>query len=310
MLGEATSLALRGRMAVDTYFRYRLFDPKLSAEAKARYLSEAPRANAQLWSLLTPKRYRCLYDNKLIFNRYFASFQIPLATIFGVFDPLVGSTIEGSSLRNETELAELIRHRRNDGFVFKPAEGMRGHMVLVLAGAAEDDPETFLTLSGQRYNAAALVAATRDTSALEVQNPGANLSPFLVEERIRPHPELARFIGPTLCTVRVLTVIGRDGTPQIVASVFKLQTKPVGVDHLMYGALGCWVDPETGALGPGRTRATYEFASVMPDTDRSFVGFKLPCWPEVKAVALRAAAAFPGPERSGGTSPFRTGARS
>jgi hypothetical protein len=27
----------------------------------------------------------------------------------------------------------------------------------------------------------------------------ANLLPFLMEERIRPHPDLAKFIGPTLC---------------------------------------------------------------------------------------------------------------
>jgi Sugar-transfer associated ATP-grasp len=293
MLTEATALALQGRMAVDTYFRYRLFDPKLTPDAKRRYLSESPRANAKLWSLLTPTRYRCLYDNKLIFNRYFASCGLPLAKIFGVFDPLVGRSVEGDSLRNEAELSRFIRRLGNEGFVFKAAEGMRGHLILVLTGAAPDDPDTFLSLSGERYDAAALVAATRDTDALELQNPGANLSAFLLEERIRPHPDLAQFIGPTLCSVRVVTVVALDGIPRIVGSVFKLQPNPVGVDHLMYGALGCWVDPETGALSPGRTRTDNVYTSVIPGTDRSFVGYRLPDWAEVKQVALQAAAAFP-----------------
>jgi hypothetical protein len=293
MLGEATALALQGRMAVDTYFRYRLFDPKLSADAKRRYLSEAPRANARLWSLLTPDRYRCLFDNKLIFHHYFASFGLPLARVFGVFDPLVGRTADGESLRNEAELGTFMPHMRNDGFAFKPVEGMGGHMVLILTGAAPDDPDTFLTLSGECCNAAALVAATRDTGALEVHNPGANLSPFLIEERIRPHPDLAQLIGPTLCSVRVVTIVALDGSPRIVASVFKLQPKPLGVDQLVYGALGCWVDPDTGALGPGRARTSNVDISVIPDTDRSFVGYRLPCWAQVKDVALRAAAAFP-----------------
>lgn len=293
MLGEAVLLALYGRMGVDTYFHYRLFDPKLSADAKRRFLSDAPRANARLWSLLTPDRYRCLYENKLVFNRYFASVGLPLATIFGVFDPLVGRSAGGESLRNEAELGNFISRLRHTGFVFKPVEGVRGHLVLVLTGAAPDEPHRFVSLSGERYDAAALIAAARNIVALQVQNPEANLSPFLLEERIRPDPSLAEFIGPTLCTVRILTIVALDGGPRIVASVFKLQPKPLGVDHLMYGAVGCWVDPDTGALGPGRTRTDYTYTSVIPGTDRSFVGYRLPLWPEVKSLALQAAVAFP-----------------
>ena len=85
----------------------------------------------------------------------------------------------------------MIRRFRQEGFAFKPAEGMRGHLVLILTGTAPDDPDTFLTLAGERYDAAALVAAARNTAALETQAPGANLSPFLIEERIgriRPWP--------------------------------------------------------------------------------------------------------------------------
>jgi Sugar-transfer associated ATP-grasp len=293
MLSEAALLAVQGRMGVDTYFQYRFFDPKLSAEAKRQYLSEAPGANGQLWSVLTPSRYGCLFDNKLIFNRYFTSFGLPLATIFGVFDSQVGRSMDGESLRTEPQLGAFIRRFRQEGFAFKPAEGMRGHLVLILTGSAPDAPNTFLTLAGERYDAAALLAAARNTAALETQAPGANLSPFLIEERIRPHPAMAEFIGPTLCTVRVLTIVALDGSPRIVASVLKLQPKPLGVDHLMYGALGCWVDPDTGALGPGRTRTNYEYSSVIPGTDRSFVGYRLPCWEQVKDVALQAAKAFP-----------------
>ena len=293
MLGEAALLALKGRMNVDTYFHYRLFDPQLSADAKRRYLSEAPGENARLWAALTPVRYRGLYENKLVFNQYFSSLGLPLAMMFGVFDPEVGRSMDGQNLRTEADLREFIRRLRTNGFVFKPAEGIQGHQIVVLTGAAADDPDAFLSLSGERYDAAALVAVARNTAALELQNPQSNVSSFLLEERIRPHPELAELIGPTLCCVRIVTVVALDGSPKIVASVYKLQPKPVGVDHLIYGALGCWVDPDTGALGPGRSRSGYESTSVVPGTDRSFVGYRLPCWNQVKAVVLQAAAAFP-----------------
>jgi hypothetical protein len=238
-------------------------------------------------------RYQSLYENKLVFNRYFSSFGLPLATIYGVFDPGVGRSVEGQSLQTEAELGEFIQRFGVDGFVFKPAEGVKGHQIVVLTGAAPGEPDTFLSLSGERYNAAALVAVARDTAALKLQSPDSNVSSFLIEERIRPHPELAELVGPTLCSVRVVTIIGLDGSPKIVGSIYKLQPKPVGVDHLIHGALGCWVDPDTGALGPGRNRAGYEFFSLVPGTDRPFVGYRLPCWSEVKGVALQAAAAFP-----------------
>jgi hypothetical protein len=78
-----------------------------------------------------------------------------------------------------------------------------------------------------------------------------------------------------------------------VAAVFKLQPKPIGVDQLIYGAVGCWVDLETGVLVRGRTRESLQDTTVIPGTATPFVGFQLPDWPEMKALALRAAEAFP-----------------
>src|SRR3954454_3141641 len=282
MLGEAARLALLRRIQVETYFLYRLFDPSLTAEAKRRYLPDVPSTLTRLWSRLTPTRYRHLFDNKLIFHRLFQSAGLPLAAPYGVFDPMVGQSMAGESIRTEAELARFLRRVGTNGVVFKPVEGMLGALVLVFTGPAPDDPDVFLTLSGDRYDAAALVAATRKTALLQRSNPGAGPSAFLIEERIRPHPDLARFIGPTLCTIRMVTIIALDGRPRIIASVFKLQPKPLGVDQLIYGALACWVDPDTGALCPARSRFDYVYSTTIPGTDRTFVGYRLPCWAEAK----------------------------
>jgi hypothetical protein len=75
--------------------------------------------------------------------------------------------------------------------------------------------------------------------------------------------------------------------------VYKIQPRPVGVDHLSHGAVGSWVNLDSGTLSPGRSRYDFRYHNVIPGTDRSFVGFKLPCWQDLKSVALRAAAAFP-----------------
>jgi hypothetical protein len=283
------------RHALDqyAYYWYGLFDPNMPPEEKTQYLPDSVEANAQLWNLLTPERYRCLYDNKLVFNRFFGAVGLPVARIHGVYDPKLGYSADGQSLRTVAELRNCLAAIGGHGFVLKPVEGIQGHGILVFVGEDRAAPGHFLSLAGERYDAESLVAFTEDTSAIVEHNPGANPLPFLLEERIRPHPALESFLGPTLCSVRVQTIIARDGTPRIIAAVFKLQPGTVGVDQLIHGAVGCWVDLESGALGRGRTRSSRASTSVIPGTDRPFVGFQLPDWSDTKDLALKAAAAFP-----------------
>jgi hypothetical protein len=282
-----------GSLGLRPYFQYRLFNPALSLGEKRRYLPDTPWANARLWSRFNPKQYGCLYANKLIFNRFFSAHGLPLARILGVYDPLVGRTMDGRPLRSVADLQEWLPTVANDGFVFKPIEGVRGHSILVFEGRAKHDGNQFATLSGELYDAQRLIAFADDTADLTRHRPDANRRAFLIEERIRPHPQLAAFIGPTLCSVRFQTIIALDGKPRIIAAVFKLQPDPVGVDHLIYGAVGCWVDLDTGRVLSGRTRDSLEDATMIPHTQTSFIGFQLPDWEVAKELALRAAEAFP-----------------
>lgn len=287
MLNATRSIGLR------PYFQYRLFDPTLSFDEKRRYLPDTPWANAQLWSRFTPEQYGSLYANKLIFNRFFSAVGLPVAKIFGIYDPLVGRTGDGGSLRSAADLRNWLPGVAHEGFVFKAIEGVRGHSILVFEGPSAEESGKFATLAGDLYDAEGLVAFANDTTLLKRHRPYSNRGAFLLEERIRPHPTLAEFIGPTLCSVRFQTIIAVDGTAKIIAAVFKLQPKPVGVDHLIYGAVGCWVDLDSGALVTGRTRDGLGDTYLIPGTERSFIGFRLPDWENAKDLALRAAAAFP-----------------
>lgn len=178
-------------------------------------------------------------------------------------------------------------------FVFKPVEGTQGHNVLVFSGRVGGDTGSLLALDGDVYDIERLIASTKDDTALRAGNPGAHTRSYLIEQRIRQHPELAGLVGETLCCIRVQTIITLKGAPKIIAAVLKLQPNSVGVDHLIHGAIGAWVDLSSGLLGRGRTRVHLDYVSTIPGADRPFVGFQLPHWPEVRDLALRAAAAFP-----------------
>jgi hypothetical protein len=170
--------------------------------------------------------------------------------------------------------------------------GQRRFQVLVLTGRDPDHPGSLLSMSGERYDPASLVTFADNTAALNNVALG-DPRPYLLEGRLRPDSVLADLVGPTLCCVRVVTIVGLSGKPSIIGAGYKMQPKPLGVDHLSYGAVGCWVNLETGALGPGRSRQDLKFVSVIPGTAREFVGFQLPEWDQVKSLALAAAAVFP-----------------
>jgi hypothetical protein len=279
-------------MGVGPYFQYRLFDPRLTTRQKLEYLPDNGRANNHLWALLNPEHYRFPFRNKLVFNRMFGGEGLPVARVRAVYDPKVGYSFDGRPLRTVEDLREWLRNYVGDGLVFKPLWGREGFQVLVFGGRASDDPGTFLTLAGERYDAERLIEFSRKTA--DLKRIGADEpESYLLEERIRPHPALAELIGPTLCCVRIVTLIGLAGAPSILGAVYKLQPEPLGVDHLSYGALGSWVDVESGKLGPGRSRHGLGYSSVIPGTDKTFVGFELPHWEEIKQLALRAAIVFP-----------------
>ncbi len=280
-----------------SYYLYRLFDPGIPWEEKKAYLLDDEEDYApfkvRLWSLLAPERYRCLYDNKLVFNRFFGSLGFPLAEVYGVYDPAHDFTTEGRSLRDASDLRDWLRVSGVREFVFKPVEGTQGHNVLVFAGRVAGDPDKLLALDGDTYDAERLVASTKDDAALRAGNPGAHTRSYLIEQRIRQHPELTGLVGETLCCIRVQTIVTLEGVPKIIAAVCKLQPNSVGVDHLIHGAIGAWVDLDSGVLGRGRTRVHLDYVSAIPGSNIPFVGFRLPHWPAVRDLALRAAAAFP-----------------
>ncbi len=297
ILGEQTLLKEFHSVSRYSYYLYRLFDPDLSWEEKKTYLVDdkddyAP-AKVRLWSLLAPEKYRFLYDNKLVFNRFFSSLGFPLAKIYGVYNPVFGYTTDGRNLRNASDLGDWLQTSGVQEFVFKPLEGTQGHKILVFVGRTADDPGEFVTLDGDTYDVERIVASTKEDAVLKTSNPGADTRSYLIEQRIRQHPDLTALIGPTLCCIRVQTIITLEGTPRIIAAVFKVQPDPIGVDHLMHGAVGAWVDLDSGVLGRGRTRRDLAYISLVPGTNTPFVGFQLPYWPEVRDLALRAAAAFP-----------------
>lgn len=122
--------------------------------------------------------------------------------------------------------------------------------------------------------------------------------PYIVQRRIQPHPGLQQLTSGALPTVRALTILNEQGDPEIVGASFRMS---IGgnrtVDNIHAGGLACRVSLEDGSLGPASdlgSDARLGWHSRHPTTGAQIEGKRLPFWNEVKAIAVRAHAAFEG----------------
>jgi hypothetical protein len=122
--------------------------------------------------------------------------------------------------------------------------------------------------------------------------------PYIVQRRVRPHPELERLTSGAVPTVRALTILDEQGRPELAAASFRMS---IGtnrtVDNIHAGGLACRVSLDDGILGPASnlgSDARLGWHSDHPTTGARIEGTRLPFWEEVKSVAARAHSAFEG----------------
>ena len=121
-------------------------------------------------------------------------------------------------------------------------------------------------------------------------------SGYMIQERLRPHPAVERLFGPTIGTLRLVVLLGADGQPEIVRSLWKIPAGQNIADNFWRGnLLGC-VDADTGMLsrvvaGTGIDQRQVE---IHPDTGQHLAGAAVPDWIQVRDLCLRAASSLPG----------------
>jgi hypothetical protein len=181
---------------------------------------------------------------------------------------------------SEGEVLDLLRDAPPEGMVIKPVRGRGGDGVHVFREAG---PTGLVGLDGRVVSTAAFLALLRTHPA------------WKVERRILAHPVLARIAGPTLGTLRLVTIRMLDGTVHLCQPVWKIPIGDSGLDHYNYGvgSIAAEVDERSGRLGRARRWEVFEHVTHHPETGERIEGVVMPHWAATVACALRVAAAFP-----------------
>jgi hypothetical protein len=181
--------------------------------------------------------------------------------------------------------ARALERDAPDELVIKPAEGHRGlglrALTRVPGGAADD-----------RGRVVGWGPLARELA-------GEPWPGYLVQRRLRPHPDLGRMSGTAVVhTLRMVTLRPPEGPARLIASRLRIPAGHLPVDSFRAGRSGNLVAEvrADGALalpfGPRPSGFGLEPVARHPRSGAPMEGFQVPCWQDACALALRAAGAF------------------
>ena len=115
-------------------------------------------------------------------------------------------------------------------------------------------------------------------------------APILVQPLVKNHPGLADLAEEALMRMRVITCLDQGGNPvlthAVLSNLCKLETSwPTDIE------LGAAVDLESGALGlmtGDKADAWLDWSEDHPITHARVLGRIVPCWDEIRSIALAA----------------------
>lgn len=208
-----------------------------------------------------------LVDSKKKMHDICRSIGVPTPELYGVLPT-------HSALRG---LPDLLNQRED--FVIKPDRGSGGRGILVILGR---DREYFIRHNGSRVS---FQEIRQQVSSIisGLYSLGERPDQALIQQRVQLHPALERISYQGIGDIRVIVY-----RKEPVMAMLRLPTRVSGGRaNLHQGGIGAGVDLDTGRT----TMAVMNnrIAQIHPDTHVNLVGYTVPFWKEILAMACKVA---------------------
>jgi len=281
------SLCLREEYKPQEAFGLGLFNPELPIEHYKKFISKQKLFSLQ--RLLNPACWDYLTENKSIFYNFCKASDVPIPEIYGIFfRKTPGWGFGNKLLSTRKEWTIFFEKEIPDEFVIKPAWGVYGKKITIL----KRTDKGFLNRATGKF---------LDSEGLyELMMQDSGFDQFVIQERLRSHPEIVRFTdNPYLQTVRITTYINGKDECLILHGIFKMILGDNVVDNFSSGATGniiTSVELNQGTLRSGKMAGDIpgmlKNVSIHPKTGDSIEGFQIPLWRESCALVKECAFKF------------------
>jgi hypothetical protein len=269
-----------GLLVPAEFFYYRLWEPRLTQEAKRQFVGK--QAQHPMHIACNNTGWYAAAADKLLFQTLMTGAGFPGPELLAVTAP--GRRVPGGRvLRDQAEIDGFLRDPANYPLFAKPIDGK--YSISVVSADAFDVAANSVMLQGGDLVTAEDLAVT-----LASREAG-----YIVQRRMKAHPRLAALFGPPLWSVRVLVLLTATG-PIIHRAVAKIATGRNPADNFwrrgnMIGA----IDLTTGQITRvvRGTGANMTVNPVHPDTGRAIIGTVIPEWDRLAALAKEASRLLP-----------------
>jgi hypothetical protein len=261
---------------------------RLTPEERQRYIS-----NFEIREWLCRKNdrstagfsWKSILDNKYLFHTFCKANGIAVPELYGLFDPGVGFTSAGASLKTGTDFDNFLRNLDTQQLAIKPVLGSKGHGIYLVDQISRDDQIKLTLASGEQIGSQELVAKM-------LANPLTKA--HIIQERVKQHPDLDKIYSGSLNTIRIAVLRRSNGEPYFWFAALWTGARP-GPDNISLGGLAIYIDLQTGILGHGRYnyKPVAEKTEVHPVSGYNFYGMPMPYWKEIIELVKKAMHCMP-----------------
>jgi hypothetical protein len=179
------------------------------------------------------------------------------------FNKKFSNYVKRNWISSESPIAEVKSFvSRFNKVIFKPVDGCEGVGISILT------PENMDRLDGLK-------------------------SPYIVEELITQHPDMARLYPNSVNTIRIETLLDKNGDVHILNSIVIMGRGGSVVSNTHFGGIMCHIDPQTGIIDSKGRNPKNEVFTIHPDTNVVLPGYKIPNWEGVIPFAKQLAKVCP-----------------
>ena len=116
---------------------------------------------------------------------------------------------------------------------------------------------------------------------------------ILIEEIAVNHHEIKRFNPSSTNTIRIYTVVEKDGSVSIVGAIIRIGSKGACVDNYHSGGVAAAIDIDTGIIISKLVDINNKRYVLHPTNHIQIIGSKIPNFDELKKSVKQAALLFP-----------------
>lgn len=256
-----------GKLSAKEYFDYRLFDPDIADADRLTFVGRW--AKGAVYQAQDPQ-WCGVGNDKLLSYLFLAANGLPIPPVLAVYHE--SRHYPGATLLHSPDAFEAwLRDPGNYPFFAKPAAGAFGEDAYFVV-SLDKATDCIVTVNDERLPIAAFAA----------HHWKRHLGGLVLQQVIRPHPDLVERIGNRVGTARIFTMQS-DAGPVIHRAVYRIPTGTNFTDNFSLGSKGngfATIDIATGMLtdvfsgiGLGKQRI-----ETHPDTGKRLAGFVLPHW--------------------------------